>query len=321
MAALANTTDAAAVNAALDQEFVKNFQGDSSRLAEILGIFGVETIAAGTALKMLKVTGALNNDKTDASTLPGSGALSTGSSSGSSYVEGDEVALSKFGTEWEAVGEVAAKPYRKMTTAAAIQKAGYANAVLKTDAKMLSLIRSEIVKEFFAFVAKGTGAAAGKGLQAAAANVDAKLGNALEANGDASSRIVHFVNREDAAAYLGTAPITTQNVFGMTYLQNFLGMTDVFLTGQVAKGTMYATPAENIHIFGIDFGALAQGGLSYAQSDGGLVGVAHAPAYDRVSAETNVLAGMLLFPEVKDYIVKGTIEALPEAAASAKAAK
>ncbi|RNL21510.1 hypothetical protein DMP07_01315 [Slackia faecicanis] len=38
MAVLANTTNAAAVNAALDQEFVKNFQGDSSRLAEILGV-------------------------------------------------------------------------------------------------------------------------------------------------------------------------------------------------------------------------------------------------------------------------------------------
>ena len=78
--------------------------------------------------------------------------------------------------------------------------------MLKTDRKMLSLIRADIVKkEFFAFLAKGTGTATGKGLQAAAANIDAKLGNALEANGDASSRIVHFVNREDAAAYLGAA--------------------------------------------------------------------------------------------------------------------
>ena len=38
MAVLATTTNAAAVNAALDQEFVKNFQGDSSRLAEILRV-------------------------------------------------------------------------------------------------------------------------------------------------------------------------------------------------------------------------------------------------------------------------------------------
>ena len=308
MAVPENITKAAAVNASLDQEFIKNFKGDSDRLAEILGIFGVERIAAGTALKMLKVTGTLNNAKTDPSTLPGeSGNVTLGSSSGTAYVEGDEVALSTFGTEWEAVGEVVAKPYRKMTTAAAIQKSGYANAVLKTDQKMLSLIRAEIIKEFFAFIDKGTGTATGTGLQAAAANADAKLGDAMEKNGDASNRIIHFVNREDAAAYLGAAPITTQNVFGLTYLQNFLGMTDVFLTSQAPKGTMYATPAENIHIFGIDFAELAQGGLTYAQSANGLIGVAHAPAYDHVSTETNVLTGMLLFPEVKDYIIKGTI--------------
>lgn len=308
MAVPENITKAAAVNASLDQEFIKNFKGDSDRLAEILGIFGVERIAAGTALKMLKVTGTLNNAKTDPSTLPGeSGNVTLGSSSGTAYVEGDEVALSTFGTEWETVGEVVAKPYRKMTTAAAIQKAGYANSVLKTDAKMLSLIRADIIKEFFTFLAKGTGTATGKGLQAAAANADAKLGDALEKNGDASTRIIHFVNREDAAAYLGAAPITTQNVFGLTYLENFLGMTNVILTSQVPKGTMYATPAENIHIFGIDFAELAQGGLTYAQSANGLIGVAHSPAYDHVSTETNVLTGMLLFPEVKDYIIKGTI--------------
>ena len=308
MAVPANITKAAAVNASLDQEFIKNFKGESDRLAEILGIFGVERIAAGTALKMLKVTGTLNNAKTDPSTLPGeSGNVTLGSSSGTAYVEGDEVALSTFGTEWETVGEVVAKPYRKMTTAAAIQKAGYANAVLKTDAKMLSLIRADIIKEFFTFLGNGTGTATGNGLQAAAANADAKLGDALEKNGDASTRIIHFISREDAAAYLGAAPITTQNVFGLTYLENFLGMTNVILTSQVPNGTMYATPAENIHIFGIDFAELAQGGLTYAQSANGLIGVAHAPAYDHVSTETNVLTGMLLFPEVKDYIIKGTI--------------
>ena len=323
MAVPANITKAAAVNASLDQEFIKNFKGDSDRLAEILGIFGVERIAAGTALKMLKVTGTLNNSKTDATTtLPGTGTFSLGSSSGTAYVEGDEVALSTFGTEWETVGEVVAKPYRKMTTAAAIQKAGYANAVLKTDQKMLSLIRADIIKEFFTFLDKGTGTATGNGLQAAAANVDAKLGDTLEKNGDASTRIIHFINRGDAAAYLGAAPITTQNVFGLTYLENFLGMTNVILTSQVAKGKMYATPAENIHILGIDFDELAQGGLTYTQSANGLIGVAHAPAYDHVSTETNVLTGMLLFPEVKDYIVKGTIgDAAAAASVRAKASK
>ena len=311
MAVLENTSDSKALNLALDQEFTANFKHDYDRLAEILGIFGAETMHAGTALKQYKVTGTLNDKKTDATTtLPGTGTFSLGSSSGTAYVEGDEVALSKFSLTSEIVGEVKGKPYRKMTTAAAIQKSGYEAAVLKTDAKMSSLVRAAIIGEFFKFLEGGTTEAQAKGLQAALASADAALGNKLEDNGDASSNIVHFVNREDAAAYLGAAPVTTQTVFGLTYLQSFLGVTNVFLTNKVGKGKLYATPAENLHIYGLDFGALSNAGLSYSVSDGGLIGVAHAPAYDRVSVETHVLTGMTIFPEVKDYIVKGTVQSI-----------
>ena len=219
------------------------------------------------------------------------------------------MALSKFSAEYEAVGEVVARPYRKMTTAAAIQKSGYVNAVLKTDQKMESLLYADVVSQFFTFLATGTGTAAGKGLQACAANVDATLGDTLETNGDSTSRIIHFVSRQDAAEYIGGATITDQSAFGLTYLENFVGLTNVFLTNKVAKGTMYATPAENLHLFGTDFSALAQAGLPYATDADGLIGIAHTPAYDRVSVETNVLTGCTIFPEVKDYIVKGTISA------------
>lgn len=304
MAALANTADSTAINAAMDQEFIANYQHDLDRLAEILGIFGTEVMSAGTALKMLKVTGALNDSKTAA----GADGASA-SSSGAAYVEGDEVALSKFSAEYEPVGEVKGVPYRKMTTAAAIQKSGYVNSVLKTDQKMLSLVRAGIISDFFAFLKKGTGAATGKGLQAALAMADAALGDSMEANGDEAGRIIHFINRQDAAEYLGNAVITDQNVFGMTYLQNFLGVANVFLTNKVDKGGLYVTPAENVHIFGLDFGALSQAGLAYATDANGLIGVAHGPAYDRVSVETHVLSGCTLFPEVKDYIVKGTVAA------------
>ena len=303
----ANLTDAAALNASFDKEFVKNFQGESDRLAEILGIFSPEIKPVGTVLKMLKVTGNLVNTKTDPTKAEATGVITLGHSSGSAYVEGDEVSLSKFNASLEAVGEIKLKPYRKMTSIKAVDKAGVVNSVMATDRKMLSLVRADIVKDFFALLETGTGEATAKGLQLAAATVDAKLGDTLEKNGDASNRIIHFISREDAAAYLGAAPITTQNVFGMTYLQNFLGMTDVFLTSQVQKGKMYATPVENIHIFGADFGAYAAAGLPYETSSNGLIGVAHTPAYDHVSVETNVLTGMLLFPEVKDYIIKGTI--------------
>ena len=290
----ANISDSIAINASMDQEFIRNFEGDLDRLLEVLGIFGAETIAAGTTLKMLKVTGELNNSVTAGSkeSATGDTAVQLGSSSGTAYVEGDEVALSKFTATYEPVGEAEAFPYRRMTTHKAIQQSGYVNAVLKTDKHMASLVRRSIVSQFFSFLLKGTGTATGKGLQACAAAVDAKLGNTLETNGDAAERVVHFIN---------------QNLFGLTYLENFLGLSGVFLTNQVAKGTMIATPADNIRIFGVDFGELATSGLTYTVSDSGLIGVAHTPAYDHVSVETNVLAGATFFPEVKDYIVKGTI--------------
>lgn len=295
MAAPTNLITTADMNVALDREFILNFEGDYDRLAEVLGIFAPERMAAGTALYQLKVSGQLNDAKDD------------NGSSGSAYVEGDVVSLSKYSATKEPIGAITPKPYRKATSGANILKNGYEVAVMKTDQKMQSHIRASILKEFFDFLSKGTAEATGTTLQEAAAMVDAKLGDTMEANGDEGGKTIHFINRTDAAKYLGSAPITTQTMFGLAYLENFLGMTDVFLTSKVPSGTMYATPAENIHVFTVDFGELARADLAYQQSDNGLIGVTHAPAYDRVSAETHVLTGMMLFPEVKDYIVKGTI--------------
>lgn len=289
MTVLENTITSAAMDVAADIDMVENFSQDVNKLSELLGIFGTETVAAGTALYQLKITGSLNE-----------------TSSGAGYTEGDEVALSAYKADKVAVGDITPKPYRKLTTAQAILKGGQA-AITKTDNKMLNQARDGIVADFISFLGNGTGTATGEGLQATLANVDATLGDTLENNADAASRIIHFISRQDAAEYLGKAEITVQNLFGMTYLQNFLGITDVFLTSKVAKGTVYATPVENVHIFGIDFGSLAAASLAYQTDNGGLIGVAHVPTYDRVARETNILVGAKLFAEVQDYIVKGTV--------------
>lgn len=290
MAVLPNTVTSSEADAALDQLAIMNFQGEYNRLADILGVFGVETMTAGAALNQLKITGTLNEE-----------------GSGAGYTEGDEVALSKFQVAKVPVGEIVPKPYRKLTTAQAVLKSGYDAAVVQTDRKMLNMVRDGVIADFFTFLDKGTGTATGTGLQAALANVDAALGNKLEENSDAAARIIHFVNRSDAAEYLGKATITDQSVFGLTYLENFLGITDVFLTNKVAAGTVFATPVENIHIYGVDFGALANASLAYATDSNGLIGVSHTAVYNRVSAETNMLVGALMFAEIQDYIIKGTI--------------
>ena len=298
MAAPTNIITAADIDAALSQEFIQNFKGEFDRLAELMGIFGVSTRAAGIALYQYTVSGALNN------------AAGTDSSSGTAYVEGDEVALSKYTVTRTPIGDLSPVPYRKMTTAKAILQDGYEKAVIATDAKMLAQIRAQIINQFFTTMATGTatqGGATIAGLQECLALMDAKVLDNMETNGDETdASLVHFVNRQDIAAYLANAAISTQTAFGMTYIQNFLGVQNIFVTNKVASGTAYATSAANIHAYGIDFAELSQGGLVYQTESNGLIGVAHKGAYDHASAETNVMTGLQLIAENTGYIGKFT---------------
>ncbi|MGR1083945.1 hypothetical protein ACUYFE_07955 [Olegusella massiliensis] len=297
MPAPANLVDSAAINYGLTREFIANFNQDVNQLMELLGIVTPETVGAGYGLVQHKVTGELNNAK-DAN-----------GSSGTAYVEGDLVSLSKYTMTEVPVGKVKLRPYRKVTSAQAIVEHGHIPAVVRTDNKMLGDVRDDIIKQFFTFLGNGTGTATGKTLQAAFAYAEAKLQDTLEANHDngMTGRIVHFVNRTDVADYLANAQVSTQTAFGMTYLQDFLGIQNVFVTNKVPAKTIYATPSENLHMYAPEFAELSSAGLTYEVSDGGLLGVYHQPLHDHVSVETDILTGATLFAEVTDYIVKGTI--------------
>lgn len=286
MAALDNTTLAENIAKAQDIEMIQNFDGDVNQLTDVLGIMPPEIIAAGSAMYQYTVTGTLETD---------------------TVAEGDEVPLSEYNVAQTPIGAITVKPYRKLTTAQAILKGGYENAIAKTDKKMVNQVRDGILADFFTFLGNGTSTATGAGLQATLAQMAAKLQNETQKNSDPTGSVVYFVNPFDIADYLANAQVTTQTVFGMTYIQNFLGVQSIMVTNKVAAKTVYATPVENIHIYGIDFATLADAGLSYTTQDGSLIGVHHTPAYNRTSAETYVLSGALMVPEYKNYIVKGTI--------------
>lgn len=147
MPAPANQINSNDIDASLSQEFVRNFNHDADRLMEILGLFDVERRHAGRALFMYEVTGELNDEATDES------------SSGRAYKEGDLVALSNFKVNKVPIGELKAYPYRKQTTYQAILDDGYEAAVIKTDNRLRSQIRSAQIVDFFEFLQKGTGTA------------------------------------------------------------------------------------------------------------------------------------------------------------------
>lgn len=286
MAALDNTTIAENIAKAQDIEMIQNFDGDVNQLTDVLGIMPPEIIAAGSAMYQYTVTGTLETD---------------------TVAEGDEVPLSEYNVAQTPIGAITVKPYRKLTTAQAILKGGYENAIAKTDKKMVNQVRDGILADFFTFLSNGTSTATGAGLQATLAQMAAKLQDETQKNSDPTGSVVYFVNPFDIADYLANAQVTTQTVFGMTYIQNFLGVQNIMVTNKVTAKTVYATPVENIHIYGIDFATLADAGLSYTTQDGSLIGVHHTPAYNRTSSETYVLSGALMVPEYKNYIVKGTI--------------
>lgn len=288
MAVLDNTTLAENIAKAQDIEMIQNFDGDVNQLTEVLGIMPPEIIAAGSAMYQYSVTGTLETD---------------------TVAEGDEVPLSEYNVTQTPIGAITVKPYRKLTTAQAILKGGYENAIAKTDKKMVNQVRDGILADFFTFLGNGTSTATGAGLQATLAQMAAKLQDETQKNSDPTGSVVYFVNPFDIADYLANAQVTTQTVFGMTYIQNFLGVQNIMVTNKATAKTVYATPVENIHIYGIDFATLADAGLSYTTQDGSLIGVHHTPAYNRTSAETYVLSGALMVPEYKNYIVKGTVAA------------
>lgn len=307
MAVLPNSVLAADTVEALNIEFVNRFQGDANQLNMVFGIATPEVRPAGTTLYQYTVTGSLNDSATSGTPSP--------SSSGTAYVEGDEVALSHYAVTKAPIGTLEFRPYRKLTSFAAIQKGGIENAILREDNKMLADVRNQLVTQFFG--TGGIGTTTGitsvsntytvNNLQAALAYADATLEDALETNKDSADRLFHLVNPFDIAGYLAKANVSTQTAFGMTYLESFLGVQNIIVTNKIAAGKVRVTPVENIRMYGIDFGTAAQAGLGYTTSENGLIGVNHETDYSRVSVITNVLVGMTLMIEKPAYIVEATI--------------
>lgn len=286
MAEIANTTKAADTVKALDIEAVTSYKQDHDRLMEILGIVGTETVPAGAALFCYVVSGELSAEE---------------------VAEGDETPLSKFKTERIPVAVADPRPFRRLITGQSILRGGFENSVLRGDRKMLTAMRNLVVADLFSFLSKGTLTAQGKHLPGALVQADCALRDELESKDDTTEGIFHFVCRKDIADYLEDAAITTQTVYGMEYVKDFLGVQHIFVTSKVPQGTVYATSAENIHVYGIDFATLQDAGLAYEVDDCGLIGVSHQPNYARTSCEVNALLGETMTAEVSNYIVKATI--------------
>lgn len=280
------TVTAADLAKVRDVDFTERFTKGIETLMKMLGVTRKIEKKAGEVLKVYKVTGTLEDGN---------------------VAEGEIIPLSKYKTTYEPIGEATLKKWRKVTTAESISEKGYGQAVNDTNAKMLKDIQKGIRTDFVTFLGTGTGKASGVGLQAAMAQVWGQMQVLFE---DTAVETVYFMNPLDVADYLGTAQITTQTAFGMSYIENFLGMGTAILASDIPKGKIYATAAENIVLYYIPVSSadLAQAFELTADATG-LIGIHTGPTYDNLSAETVAASGVGLFAEKLDGVVVGTISA------------
>ena len=286
MAAETNTIVKADVAKVRSIDFNYQFTGNLNKLMEALGTTRKIAVQEGTALKAIKVTGTLE-----------SGAVA----------EGELIPLSHYQTQEIAVGEAKLNKWRKSTTAEAILKGGYDQAVGQTTDKMVKDIQKDIRNSFFTFMATGTATATGETLQPALANAWGKLQTLWE---DDAVETVYFLNPLDVSAYLGTAQITTQTAFGMNYVENFLGLGTVFFNSNVPQGEFYATAKENVVMYYINVGSgdIANS-FNLTTDETGYIGINEYADKDHACVNDLVMSGVTFFPERIDGIVVGTIGA------------
>ena len=286
MGAEANVIKKADMAKVRELDFAQLFGENIRGLVKMLGVTRLIPAAAGTVLKKLTVTGTLQTD---------------------SVAEGDIIPLSNYKTDYTPVGELKLDKFRKATTAEAILKGGFDQAVNKTNAKMILDIQKQIRAGLIGSLADGIATAEGTGLQAALANAWGVLQVAYE---DDAIQSVYFINPMDVSDYLGQAQITVQTEFGMSYIENFLGMGTVILTSQVTQGTFYATAAENIVAYYVDVNGadgLGEGFEFTTDPETGFVGVHEEPNYTRMQSETVAIAGVDFFAEMPAGVIVGTI--------------
>lgn len=286
MAAETNLIKSEDLVRAREIEFTYTFGESIKKLMEALGVTRKIAKQAGTVLKAYKATGTLQDG---------------------TVAEGDLIPLSKYQTEAVSFVDITLKKWRKATSAEAIIEKGYAQAVTMTTDAMLKDVQKGVRKTFFDFLATGTGAASGATFQATLAQAWGQLQVLFE---DDEIGAVYFMNPLDVADYLATANITLQSAFGMTYVENFLGLGTVIFNSSVPQGKIYATAKDNIVLYYIPVnGADLNEAFSFTSDATGLVGIHEKPDYDNMTASDTVVSGLVLFAERLDGVVVGTIGA------------
>ena len=285
MAKLSNSIAKADIAPAISIDVANRLAYNLNKFREILGVTGMRAVPEGSQLKVYNTAIVSLANQVD---------------------ECQEIALTNVTRSVAQTITLSLKKYRKMVSVEAIQQSGIDAAVNDTDAELVKQVQKAIKGDLFTALASGTGTASGATFQAALANAWGALQAKFE---DYDVRPVFFVNPIDVATYLGSASITTQEAFGMTYVENFLGLGTAILTASVTAGTFIATASENLNCAYVPASGDVGAAMGCTPDETGLVCIKHAPKDENGALQTVIFTGVAFYAEDLSGVFKGTIGA------------
>lgn len=289
-AAETNVIKAAQMAKVREVDFVTQFGHNIlPKLMEALGVTRKIPMEEGTTLYVYTTTGTLQN-----------GAVP----------EGEIIPLSQYERTKEAVGEITLKKWRKASTAEAIKKSGFDEAVTATDNKLLNDVQKGVRTDFFDFIT---------GLDATVVAADtlqkvlAKIwGNLQVLFEDDAVSTVHFINPLTVSDYLGTATISMQTAFGMNYIEDFLGLGTVVMNSNIPQGQVISTAKDNLVLYYLTMNGDIARAFGLSTDETGYIGIKSGYANEeRAQIESLVMSGLSLFVDYADGVVIGQIDSTP----------
>lgn len=282
--AQANLTKSANIIAVREVDFVSRFTSNWDDLRDLMSISRLVQKTPGTILKSKYAEVTLQ-----------SGTVG----------EGEVIPYSQAEVKEKTYAPIVLNKYKKAVSAEAIADHGYDAAVQMTDDQFLVELQDVVLDRFIAYIQTGSLIRAAATFQAALAKAQGEVRNKWKKMKKGITEVVGFCNILDAYDYLGAANITVQTAFGMTYIENFLGYSRLFLSSYIPFGKVVALPVENLILYYInpadtDF---ARAGLDFrVDGETPLIGFHVDGNYSTLVSESTALMGMVLFAEYLDGI-------------------
>lgn len=271
---------------ARELDFVTRFGRNWEALRDIMGVARPIKKTSGTQLVSYSASVALESGSVGA---------------------GKVIPYSKATIVKSAYSDVTIEKYAKAVPIEDVSKYGAAIAVEKSDDAFLNQLQNTVLTKFYTFLNTGSMTNSQTSFQAALAMAKGLVLNKFKKMKKTVTEIVGFCNVLDFHTYLGSASITTQTEYGLTYVKNFMGYNTLFLMSddEIARNRVIALPVENIDMYYVDpaDSDFAKLGLEYAvDGDTNLIGFHVNGNYNTAVGESYAIMGITLWAEYLDGI-------------------